>query len=73
VRWFEAKRMEWIAETIDIFGFINREHIIKKFGVSMPQASNDLATFMRDNPDKITYNTKAKRYEICQMITVART
>ena len=63
MRWFEEQRMEWIGETIRIFGFINREHIIKKFGVSMPQASNDLSTFIRNNPETILYNTTTRRYE----------
>lgn len=62
MRWFEQQRQEWIAETIDIFGFINREHIMRKFGVSMPQASIDLQTFQQENPHIIRYDASAKRY-----------
>ena len=61
--WFVRKRQEWIAETIRIFGFINREHIQLKFGVSTPQASYDLQKFQADNPGSIVYNTSTKRYE----------
>lgn len=61
-RWFEQHRLEWIAETLRVFGFINREHIQRKFGVSQPQASADLAAFMRANPDAMTYDMSAKRY-----------
>ena len=61
-RWFEQHRMEWISETLCVFGFINREHLMRKFGISMPQASNDLATFKRLNPGRIDYDLSAKRY-----------
>lgn len=61
-RWFKQQRMDWIAETLRIFGFINREHLMKKFGISKPQASNDLATFREDYPDLITYDTSKKKY-----------
>jgi hypothetical protein len=33
VPWFEQQRMDWIAETLRIFGFINREHLMRKFGI----------------------------------------
>jgi hypothetical protein len=65
-RWFERHRMEWISETLRVFGFINREHLMLKFGISMPQASNDLATFKRINPDRIDYDLSAKRY-VCKV------
>ena len=62
-RWFARHRQEWIAETIRVFGFINREHIERKFGISTPQASLDLQLFQAENPDAIRYNRSAKRYE----------
>ncbi|MGE0408718.1 MAG: hypothetical protein AB7P23_05575 [Amphiplicatus sp.] len=62
VSWFVAYRMEWIAETIAIFGFINREHLMKKFGISMPQASADLNRFQKSNPGALRYDKTAKRY-----------
>jgi hypothetical protein len=64
MRWFEQHRQEWIAETLRVFGFINREHIMRKFGVSMPQASLDLRTFQRAHPDYLTYDKSAKRYYV---------
>lgn len=63
MRWFEQHRMEWIAETLRVFGFINREHLERKFGVSTPQASADLNEFQRLHPKLITYNKSTKRYE----------
>lgn len=62
MRWFERYRQDWIAETLRIFGFINREHIMRKFGVSMPQASHDLNLFLKSNPNAMTYDASAKRY-----------
>lgn len=61
--WFAQHRQEWIAETLRVFGFINREHIERKFGISTPQASLDIKRFLRENPDFVTYNLSAKRFE----------
>lgn len=66
MRWFEQHRQEWIAETLRVFGYINREHIERKFGVSTPQASVDLRTFQERNPGAIAYDTSAKRYVVTQ-------
>lgn len=60
--WFEKRRQEWIDETLRVFGFINREHLCRKFGISVPQASNDIAKFLVENPDRMTYDKSAKRY-----------
>lgn len=65
--------MEWIAETLRVFGFINREHLERKFGISTPQASKDLATFMRAHPTGMTYDLSAKRYVARVMKTKERT
>ncbi len=54
--------MEWIAETLRVFGFINRDHLIRKFGISRPQASNDLTAFQRVYPGTIIYDVSEKRY-----------
>lgn len=56
--------MDWIAETLRVFGFINREHLIRKFGISMPQASNDLRRFIAENPGAMKYDLSAKRYVV---------
>jgi hypothetical protein len=62
-RWFFQHRQEWIAETFRVFGFINREHIERKFGMSTPQASVDLAAFQKAYPNAVFYNKSSKRYE----------
>lgn len=62
MNWCQQQRLDWIAETLRVFGFINREHVERKFGVSTPQASADLAAFRRAHPTAMTYDGSAKRY-----------
>lgn len=62
MRWFARHRQDWIAETLKVFGFINREHLEKKFGVSTAQASHDLKAFQKSNPDAVRYDASAKMY-----------
>lgn len=60
--WFTEQRILWIKESVEIFGFINREHIEKKFGVSVAQASLDLRAAQERWPSLIKYNKSAKQY-----------
>lgn len=62
MRWFERHRMEWIRETLRVFGYINRVHIARKFELSIPQASADLNTFRRIYPGVMKYDLSSKRY-----------
>jgi hypothetical protein len=60
--WAEDQRQEWIAETLRVFGFINRVHVMRKFGISSPQASLDLARFQEERPGAMVYDQSLKRY-----------
>lgn len=60
--WFASQRQEWIAETVRVFGFIQRAHIERKFDVSTPQASLDLRRFQEEHPGVIRYDKSAKMY-----------
>jgi len=62
-RWFESQRIAWIAEMLHIYGFINREHLMKKFSISRPQASKDLKSYQRKSAGAVHYNLSTKRYE----------
>lgn len=62
-RWLFKHRQEWIAHMVRIYGFINREHLEKKFEISTPQAFSDLRNFQTKNPGVLDYNKSAKRYE----------
>lgn len=61
--WFWFQRRDWIVESLKIFGFINRDHIQRKFGISRPQASADLARIQREDSGLMIYNPSTKRYE----------
>jgi hypothetical protein len=62
MNWFVAHRQAWIAEMLAIYGFINRGHLERKFGVSRPQASTDLQAFLKAHPDGVRYDTSRKAY-----------
>lgn len=62
-RWFQEFRLAWIKESLEIFEHINREHIVRKFSVSIPQASLDLKEAQRRWPDLMHYNGTTRRYE----------
>lgn len=62
-RWFESQRMAFITEMLHIYGVINRDHLMRKFGISRPQASIDLQSFQRRSPNAMFYNLSTKRYE----------
>lgn len=56
-------RMAWIKESVEIFGQINREHICRKFQVSLQQAAADIKLVLGRWPDLMSYNKSSKRYE----------
>ncbi len=60
--WFEEQRINWIAEMLDIYGFINRAHLQRKFRISTPQASLDLRNFQQVHPGKMAYSKGNKCY-----------
>lgn len=60
--WAEDYRQNWIAETLRVFGFIQRGHLERKFGISVAQASLDLRRFQAERPAIIAYDKTAKRY-----------
>ena len=61
--WFRDARLAWMRESIEIFGFLNRKHIERKFGVSEAQAAKDLAMAHARWPGEFRYNPVSKRYE----------
>ena len=62
MNWFQRQRLDWIRETIRVYGYMNREHLVRKFGISIPQASNDFALILSERGD-VVYNKSNKRYE----------
>jgi hypothetical protein len=60
--WFAETRQRWILEMLEIYGFINREHLQRKFSISEPQASIDLRTFATFHPGMMQYDLSRKCY-----------
>lgn len=61
MRWAEQQRIDWISKRNAPF---NRKHLMDKFGISLPQASNDIKKYRAMFPTALKYNTKLKRYEV---------
>jgi hypothetical protein len=62
VTWCERQRQAWIAEMLTVYRFINRDHLRRKFDISVPQASKDLQTFARQHPHAMHYDLSRKCY-----------
>jgi hypothetical protein len=64
MRWFEAERQRWIAEMLQVYQFINRDHLRRKFGISTAQASKDLLLFQRSKMPSIQYDKSQRCYVV---------
>lgn len=62
MNWFMQTRQDWIVEMLEIYGFINREHICSKFGVTKAVASEDIKNAMDAYPDLMEFCTATKAY-----------
>lgn len=62
MNWFAQHRQDWIMDMLGVYRFINREHLMRKFDISKPQASHDLQRFLRDHPDLMRYDISRRCY-----------
>src|ERR1700684_596672 len=62
LRWGAEQRLEFIEFQLFWEGVINRSDITARFGVSVPQASNDLTLYRELAPGNLEYDASAKRY-----------
>lgn len=60
--WFQEQRFAWIKESVEIFGYVNRSHIVKKFGITKAQAAVDIREVKSRWPDLMEYDLTGKRY-----------
>lgn len=60
--WFTRQRQDFIRATLQAFGQIRRADITTRFEVTTAIAAKDIAEFMRDHPDAIIYDGRAKTY-----------
>lgn len=62
LRWGAEQRLEFVEFRLFWDGKINRSDLIEQFGVSTPQASNDLTQYRNIAPGNIIYDASAKCY-----------
>jgi hypothetical protein len=62
LRWGPEQRLEFIEFRLFWEGSISRSDLIERFGLSDPQASNDLSAYREKAPENLRYDTKTKRY-----------
>lgn len=60
--WFATHRQEWIKEMLTVYGFINRQHLQRQFGISSAQAALDFRAFQDTNTDVMHYDASEKTY-----------
>lgn len=64
MRYFEQLRQAWIVEMVGIYGFINRDHVVKKFGVTTQVVSSDFNKVRDKYPDLMYYDPSEKCYRL---------
>lgn len=60
--WFKSQRQGFIDATLSQFGQINRDDIVREFGVSVITASADISTYLASTERSVRYDTSAKVY-----------
>jgi hypothetical protein len=61
-RWSISRRMEFIELRLYWDGRVNRSDLVDFFGISVPQASNDLGRYMEQAPKNMAYDGRTKAY-----------
>lgn len=62
VRWGQERRLEFIDFRLFWDGRINRSELVQFFGISIPQASLDIARYMQSAPKNLKYDRSQKAY-----------
>jgi hypothetical protein len=57
-----AYRMRFIDFLLNEYGTLNRSALVDYFGISTPQASNDIGLYQELAPGNVEYDTSAKTY-----------
>jgi WYL domain len=60
--WSVEQRQAFIEERLFWLGEVNRTDLVRRFGVSMSQASGDIARYLARAPKGVAYDKSAKRY-----------
>lgn len=62
LRWSEETRLRAIDAAAFWEGRVNRGDLIRRFGISVPQATNDLREYQARAPGNLRYDTRVKAY-----------
>jgi hypothetical protein len=62
LRWSVEQRLAFIEERLFWLGAVNRTDLVRRFGVSMGQASVDIARYLAREPKGVSYDKRVKRY-----------
>jgi hypothetical protein len=62
LRWSQEARLRAIDSAAFWEGRVNRAELIRRFGISVPQATNDLRDYQARAPGNLRYDTRAKTY-----------
>src|SRR5947207_2229085 len=62
LRWSVERRLAFVEERLFWLGEVNRTDLVRRFGVSMSQASGDIGRYLALAPPGVSYDKSAKRY-----------
>src|SRR6266436_548714 len=60
--WSVERRLAFVEERLFWLGEVNRMDLVRRFGVSMSQASGDIARYLALDPPGLGYDKSVKRY-----------
>lgn len=61
-KWGKAARLKFIEFRLFWEGRINRGDLVDHFGISVPQASLDIASYLETAPENVSYDKQRKAY-----------
>ena len=70
-KWSQERRLEFVDYRLQWEGQLNRSDLMDVFGISVPQASLDIARYMELAPENIRYDRSARVYLAGERFTPA--
>ena len=61
-RWFPEHRIAWAHNMARVYGYVNRIHLERMFGISTPQASKDLGEAV--SRGLLVYDRRGKEFAL---------
>jgi hypothetical protein len=62
IKYAVEQRLRFIDFLVSHYGTINREALTDYYGISLPQASDDIAEYKKMAPNNIMYDNTKKTY-----------